>query len=213
MRHRLRASAVFSMLLLFSSCGPVKSLFPLFLDSDKVFDATLLGEWRELPDPNQKAPNQGDPKRKESSSKDENARWFFSKNEDGLSYDLSVSEPGKKDSNRVNARLVRLGDALFVDLTDEEQDPADTTGSASVSAIPAHIIGRIRLDKNEMTLSLLDEQWVSNQVDKGNFPLAQVKSPDGEVLFCTTEELRKFVSIHADDKEAFSFAWRLARVK
>jgi hypothetical protein len=40
--------------LLLGGCSPIKCLFPLYSDSDKLFDGNLIGEWRTAPDKNQK---------------------------------------------------------------------------------------------------------------------------------------------------------------
>ena len=197
---RFRAAALFGMLLFFGGCGPVNSLFPLFLDSDKVLDQNLIGEWREVPEPNEKP-----------STDDENTRWFFAKDEDGLSYNLTISVLTKGASGQFNAKLVRLGDALFVDFAHGRQS-SGSSGSSEFASIAGHMIGRIRVDKNEIRTSLLDGKWISDEIKKGSFALAHVDTPDEVVLSAPTEDLRKFVAAHAEDKEAFSDEFSLSRV-
>jgi hypothetical protein len=75
-----------------------------------------------------------------------------------------------------------------------------------------HAIARVWIDKSEIRVRFLDAKWMWKQIHAGKFPLAYVDVPTDTVVTSSTEELRKFVSAHADDKEAFSVDYRLARV-
>jgi len=189
--------------LLLGGCSPIKCLFPLYSDSDKLFDGTLIGEWRTAPDMNQKDEGPG---------ATENERWIFQKTQDHLSYDCSRVQLGKKGIVWSTVKLVKLGDALFVDF---EPGPAFPEGPQDLSypSIDAHTIARIWLEKDEIRIRFLDEKWAFKQIHDSKFSLSHVETPTDLVVTATTEELRKFAAEHADDKEAFSVEFHLTRVK
>lgn len=189
--------------LLLCGCSPVRCLFPLYNDSDKLFDGTLIGEWKTASDKNQKG---------EGSGADESDRWIFQKTRDHLSYDCSQVTLGKKGVVWSTAKLVKLGNALFLDF---EPGPAFPEGAQDVyyPSIDAHAIARIWLDKDELMIRFLDEKWAWKQIHESKFSLSYVDAPTALVVTASTEELRKFVTTHADDKDAFSDEYRLFRVK
>jgi hypothetical protein len=189
--------------LFLGGCSPIKCLFPLYADSDKLFDGTLIGEWRTAPDKNQNDEGPG---------ATENERWIFQKTQDHLSYDCSQVQLGKKGAVWSTVKLVKLGDALFVDF---EPGPAFPEGPQDLSypRIDAHTIARIWLDKDVVRIRFLDEKWAFKQIHDGKFSLSHVETPTDLVVTATTEELRKFATEHADDKDAFSVEFQLIRVK
>jgi hypothetical protein len=176
-------------------------LFPLATDADQLFDPNLIGEWRVAYD-----------QKDQTSSTTQNERWIFQKTLDHQSYDCSQIELGKHGAVLSTATLVKLGDTQFVDF---ESGPAFPEGPQDVSypMIYAHAIGRIWVDKDEIKIRFLDVKWAYKQIHAGNFPLAYVEIPTDLVITANTEQLRKFASAHADDKEAFSDEHRLVRMK
>jgi hypothetical protein len=189
--------------LFLGGCSPVKCLFPLYTDSDKLFDGTLIGEWKAAPDKNQK---------NEGTGADENDRWIFQKTQDHLSYDCSQVKLGKKGIVWSTAKLVKLGNVLFLDF---EPGPAFPEGAQDVSypSIDAHAIARIWLDRDELTIRFLDEKWARKQIHENKFSLSYVDTPTALVVTASTEDLRKFAAARADDRDAFSDEYRLFRVK
>jgi len=75
-----------------------------------------------------------------------------------------------------------------------------------------HAIAGIWLDKDEVRIRFLDEKWAWKQIHNSKFSLSHVEAPTALVVTATTEELRKFATEHADDKEVFSADFRLVRV-
>jgi hypothetical protein len=179
--------------LLLGGCSPVTCLFPLYTDSDKLFDGTLIGEWKTAPDKNQNDEGPG---------ANENGRWIFQKTQDHLSYDCSQVKLGKKGVISSTAKLVKLGNALFLDFA---PGPAFPEGAQDVSypSIDAHAMARIWLDKDELTIRFLDEKWAWKQIHESKFSLSCVDAPTALVVTASAEELRNFATTHADDKDAF----------
>ena len=199
-RNVALAALLFVTVFFLNGCAPVKSLLPLYTDADGFLDANLIGEWRIAPE-----------KSDEQSSSDDDRRWFFEKTRDHMSYECTQFELGRNGSVRSVVTLVRLGDASFADFG---PGPSFPEGSQDVSypRVEAHAIARVWIDKNEIRVRFLDAKWMWEQIHAGKFPLAYVDAPTDTVLTSSTEELRKFVSAHADDMAAFSDAYRLARV-
>lgn len=203
MKRAMLTSMLTALALLFSSCVPVMSLLPYYTDSDKLFDGNLVGEWRVVPDRSQTD---------EGSASDENQRWIFQKTKDQTTYDAWQMELGKSVLGRSTATLVKLGDALFLDLGPGD-DASDGPHDLRYPTVDAHLIARVWIEKNEVKMRFLDVEWVLDQVHAGKFPLARVETPNGLILTASTEELRKFLSVHADDKEAFAVETHLVRVQ
>ncbi len=186
---------------IFAGCGPANSLFPLFNNSDKVFDATLLGEWKQLYDPPQ--------------DDSKTARWVFRRSAREFSYDLSVTALVPKAEGLglcSTARLVRLEESLFIDFSACESEDRNLK-EISFPAIESHMFGRIRIEKDRVQIDFLKDEWVSKQVKAGKLPIAYVDTPSGPVLSAKTDELRKFALEHAKDDEAFSETFNLVRLK
>jgi hypothetical protein len=147
-------------------------LFLLYTDSDKLFDGTLIGEWRTAPDKNQEDEGPG---------ANENERWIFQKTQDHLSYDCSQLQLGRKGIVWSTVKLVKLGDFLFVDF---EPGPAFPEGPQDLSypRIDAHAIAGIWLDKDEVRIRFLDEKWAWKQIHNSKFSLSHVEAPTALVV-------------------------------
>jgi hypothetical protein len=86
-------------------------------------------------------------------------------------------------------------------------------------AIEGHVIGRVYLERDKMHIDFLSDKWVSDQAKARKLTLSSVRIGDGTVfsipdrivLSATTEDLRKFVLQHAEDKEAFSDSFAFQR--
>jgi hypothetical protein len=201
---RVKVTLLLAVAALFlGGCSPIHCLFPLYTDSDKLFDGNLIGEWRTAP---------GNVRNEEGTATNEYERWVFQKTQDHLSYDCTQIELGKKGVVWSTVTLVKFGDILFADFG---PGPAFPEGPQDLSypRIDAHAIARVWLDKDELRIRFLDEKWAWKQVHAGNLNLPHVEAPTALVLTATTEELRTFAVEHADDKEAFSAEFRLIRVK
>ena len=88
----ITALLIIGIAVLASSCAP--SLHPLYTDKDLIFEPALLGEWVEA-------------------KPDSKSTLTFSKTGD-KEYKLRSGDPGDKQSIFI-ARLVKLGDKLFLD--------------------------------------------------------------------------------------------------
>jgi hypothetical protein len=192
MRKSVLPSLV-AIFLFLGGCAPVVSLFGLYDRSSLMNDDQLVGRW-ESDD-------------KESKQKPE-CCWVFTKSNDG--YSMTVPNP---DDNQIwdsTVHLVKLGDAMFVDIEPNSEKPKQTT-RIPFPTMKVHIFGRIWIEKDSIRMALLDDDAMKNAVASGKTRLTYVNGDDGLVLTSTTEQLQAFSREHAEDKDAFSFNVSLRR--
>lgn len=193
--HSFRNGVIAAGLLIFgvlaAGCGPADSLFSLYTAEDKTFDPALLGAWK--------------PQHPTEDSNEKNTRWVF-KRKDANVYAFCWTAVNQEGCMRANARLVKLGDALFVDFegaTDDEDLPPKTT-SSPFPIVPTHMFGRIWIEKDTLRIHLLQEDWIKKQIKAGTFKLPYLEVNGSILLSAKTEDLRQFAQQHAEDQDAFS---------
>jgi hypothetical protein len=203
MKSRLpRIAATLALTLLLNGCAPIDSIFPLYKDGDAAFDDHLLGSWQ--------------PVITDANASDKDVRWIFSHSEGDQFYGFKWGAVGVKGGFIAEVHLVRLGNDLFVDFEGDSQKLDDTPNSDNVVPYPmitTHMIGRIWLEKDSLVIHFLGDDWVKKQVKSGTFSLAHLDINGGQILTAQTEDLRKFMQAHADDKEALSEEFKLTRAK
>jgi hypothetical protein len=190
----IKCLAVLALTICVLSC--VWSLQPLFEESDLVFERGLVGTWK---------------------TADHEDTWTFEKaqnsNEYVLVYHQAEFEPGGPSANkksvpgdtvRFQARLGRLGGHLFLDLIPEaEGNPRVHNDLFNWHLIRAHTICRLWLDKDELRLDWLDENWLGEAFKSGKITIAHARAADGWVVTAPTKELQQMVLKYAEDKDAF----------
>jgi len=174
----------------------VWSLQPLFEKSDLVFEPGLVGIWK---------------------TTDNADTWTFERtknsNEYVLVYHQAEFEPnspflGQKsvagDTVRFEARLGGLGGHLFLDLIPEKDgNPQVHNDLFNWHLIRAHTICRVWLEKNELRLGWLDEDWLEKALQSGEVKIAYAQAEDGIVVTAPTKELQQLVLKYAEDEKAF----------
>jgi hypothetical protein len=199
----MKSKSLCAMILLgyftLAGCGPVNSLFSLYTNDDKFLDENLIGEWRQAPET---APES-----------DRNMRWVFLRDGDSNVYKSTLGAIGGRGVFLAKARLVRLGNSLFVDFQGDTDSISGEDTPVPYPIIQSHAIGRIWIEKEVVRIHFLNDDWVKQQLKAGKLTLAHAGPDDDPVLNASTAELRKFALEHADDKEAFSENYELARVK
>ena len=203
MKLRLAGIALtLALALLLNGCAPIDSIFPLYKDEDAVFDDHLLGTWqRVLTDVN---------------ASDKDQRWTFSHAEGEKYYDFKWGAVGTKGGFIAEVRLVRLGNALFIDFEGDAQKIDDAAKSDAVVPYPmitTHMLGRVWLEKDSLLIHFLSDDWVKEQVRAGTFSLAHLDVNGGQILTAQTDDLRKFMQAHADDTKALSEEFKFTRAK
>ena len=180
-------------------CGPVNSLFALYTSEDKFFDENLIGEWQQTP--------------ATATESEKNGRWVFLRDGDTSVYKTSLVTIGKRGGFVAKGRLVRLGKAVFVDFEPDTDSSGDGELTLPYPVIESHMIGRVWIEKDQVRIHFLDENWIKKQLKEGKLTLAHAGPAETPILNATTAELRKFAQEHAEDEEAFSENYELARMK
>lgn len=203
MQTQLAKIALSLMLALpLCGCAPIASIFPLYNSADTAFDAQLVGTWR--------------PVEKGSDGPDKNTRWIFSHPGSGNFYDFRGTPLDQKGGFVAKARLVRLGQALFVDFEGDDRavDQAEENDSVvPFPIVPVHMMGRVWLEGDTLRVHFLSDDWVKKQAKAGTLALAHLDVDGGQLLTATTADLRKFMEAHADDADALAEHYDFTRVK
>jgi hypothetical protein len=180
---------------LLAGCEPQQSLSPLVAKEDTLFDKQLLGEWQIWGGTSSKP-------------EDKPGLIVFRAADAAYTYDVKVSNFDEEGGTLSSvARLVKLGDYVFIDFGTPDTDKWPQT---PYPALSCHVFGRLTLEKDRARMNFLSDDWVRSSVKTAKLPLVfdETSSP---VLSATTADLRQFALAHAEDHEAFSETFTLVR--
>ena len=183
-RSQVMKSSVTSLILIFviltAACVP--SLHPLYTDQDLTMEPALIGTWV-------------DKKTGES--------WTFSSSEK-LKYTLvHVDSDGSRD--KYDARLVKVGNELFLDIVPAKSDSADNRFIATHTFV--HVISK----ESTVQISYMEPRWLKDFL-KDNPSAIRHEKVNGEILLTSSpKETQKFLLEHLDTREAFSSPDALVR--
>jgi hypothetical protein len=100
--------------------------------------------------------------------------------------------------------VVRLGDSRFLDITSKDTPSL---------AVPAHMIARVWMEKEELRLQVLDSEWLRQKIRDTGVPHLEVED-EQVILTAPTQELQKFVLLYSAEPRAFeSDVGRFRRVQ
>ena len=171
----ITASFIAGLLLVLAACVP--SLHPLYTDKDLIFEPALLGEWAEA-------------------KPDSKSTLTFSKAGD-KEYKL-VSGDGPDKKSMFIARLVKLGDKLFLDV---KPDPAS---EPDCSGLPWHMFFYVSRIEPTLRMWDLNDKWLEKLLKKDP-SLLKHEVVDGDlVLTASTKQLQSFLLRHVNTKGAFT---------
>lgn len=192
MRKRLKISLfLFVAAFLLSACVP--SVNPLYTPETVVFRSELLGVW------------------KEKAESEES--WAFSKFE-ADSYKVIIQE--KESSSEFIGKLVKLGDAHFLDLypTDEPLEKNKAIGVMYKAAfLPCHMILKVELGE-ALKVNFMQPQGLRDilQVD-ANALSHTFREKDYPVITATTKDLQAFVRKHATSEQLWGEPGTLKKIQ
>lgn len=159
--------------LLLTACVP--SVYPLYTPETIVFREDLVGIWKEKPD--------------------DEAFWKFSKAGTN-SYICVIQE--KEESSTLEARLVQLGESLYLDL----QPSADSLKGLEegpfykAALVRGHLFMKIKL-AGKLELQFVSAKALKALIEAEQEPLDWMGKDQTEmVLTATTERLQKFFKKH-----------------
>lgn len=156
----------------------VPSLHPLYTETDKLILPGLAGDW--LP-------------------QDDDEVWSFQAEPDS-SYALAYIEG--EDTSWFVVHLVNLDGTVFMDMY---PDPSDVLSDAyKEHLVGVHTFCKIEIDSSELTISILDSDWLRSQIDSGKVSIRHdTLGPGDLVLTANTDELQQFMRSIAADTNAF----------
>ena len=169
---------ILALALLVAGCI-VTSVHPLYFEEGVVYDQTLLGTWSE---------------------KGENEAWLFKKAE-GNTYQLFIFD--EESSGEFEARLVRLGDYLFLDIFPKAQQSGNVL--YNLHTVPMHSFMKVSIEEDFLHLAPLDKEWFDEMIKQEKITIKHEKRDDLCVLTASTGELQEFVLKYADDEDVFEF--------
>jgi hypothetical protein len=172
-------------LLLAMSC--VVSRHPIYSDKDLVSLPGLAGTW---------ADDQGE------------TRWNFTAAGE-KAFDLVYTEKGL--DSRFEARPVKLGNFLFLDLYPKAPEPHNDF--YVMHFLPAHTAFLAVLDGDRLTLRMPNINWLEKQFHEKKLKFAFDQWDDRLVLMGATPELQKLLIQIATIPDAFGDPAELKRVK
>ena len=163
--------------LALSAC--VLSLEPLYGDADLTFDPALVGTWKPV---------------------DEPESWKCRKSEDGAYRVVYTDERGRKGEFSVH--LLSIDGKRFLDLFPVE---TATTRNPFYSDhwIPAHTFARVLSMTPALKLAIFDQDWLEKLLAKQPEALAHKIVGGHVVITAATDEVKHFLSTHADTPGAF----------
>ena len=171
-------TAILALALLVGGCV-VTSIHPLYFEEDVVYDQTILGTWSE---------------------KGESESWLFKKTE-GNAYQLFIFD--EESSGEFEARLVRLGDYLFLDIFPKEKQSGNVL--YNLHTVPMHSFMKVSIEEDVLHLAPLDKEWFDEMIKQKKITIKHEKRDDLCVLTASTKELQEFVLKYADNEDVFEF--------
>ena len=202
--RRLILFPLLAGLMLLMACEPVISLHPLYTEKDLVFEPALLGCWGE------------EGEEEEADKEDAEKVCVFTFEAAGeKAYKLTIQE-NEGVFREFRAHLLRLGEALFLDVQPVWPEEADDE-IYQAHHVAGHSFHRLWLEKDVFHYAPLREEWVSESLESGLIDISHARILDGDegqvVLTGMTQELQAFVGGLAENKEAFDRSEAIYRLR
>ncbi len=185
---------VAGLAMLLSGC--VWSVHPLYTEETVVFEPALVGVW---------ATADGEKIAIVKEGKDKNYEVTYQQK------DLSEGASGK-----YNARLVRLGEYLFLDVYPDKK-AVDTLMEAKPVwyLLPTHTFYRVQLNGDAVTVSLVDDELVTKS-EPSTLAHEEIGAEDGEngyLLTASSAELQAGLAKRAGDEKIYLKLGEFRRLK
>jgi hypothetical protein len=189
--QRSMKRTVLGLVLVLAIAGCVPSLEPIYTEKDIVFDAALVGIW------------------KESDSK---STWNFTKGGEKKYTLLHTDGDGRKAEFEVH--LVKLKDRQFLDLlvTKLSEPEVQLNVWASASLVPAHLILQVYGIGKTLKIAAMNPDWLKEHLEKNPGAIQHRQLPDKRVVVtASTTDLQKYVLLQAEGEGLFGEPAELTR--
>jgi hypothetical protein len=181
---------ILAALLVLPGCW-VMSINPLYeehlfghSDPDLTFDQNLVGSWWQ--------PKEGCLLKIAAADEKYAVEYVTPKQKQGEGCALDEGQ-----TVRMEGRLVKLDAHRFLDVAPRSDD-------VCFSCLPMHQIYLMALDKDSLTLTPIDGDWLKQGVEQNKVVVATLPDDnDHDSLAATTKDLKDFYRRYADDQAAF----------
>lgn len=106
---------------------------------------------------------------------------------------FEASAEGTSDPEKVLLHVARLGEFRFLDIASKDTPSL---------AIPAHMIARVWMEKEELRLQVLDSEWLRQKIRDTGAPHFEAED-EQVILTAPTPDLQKFVLLYAAEPKAY----------
>jgi hypothetical protein len=182
----IRVASIIALLLPVCGCVPIPSFYPLWDEQHAAFETKLLGEWRN------------------ADSSDDGAMSFAESAEKTYlaTYSEKDEKSGKIKKSLYTAKLVRLGNHLFIDfISDEASFDKRMDNEAYQPLVPMHFFTRLELDGDILKLAFLDDERLEKRVLKKEIDLPLLKRKNTILLTAETAKIQQVLEQFAEDKD------------
>jgi len=198
-KHRITFTAIyFTLFVLVSGCG-IFSIHPLFHQKDLIVETKLIGTWKEASDDD---------------------LWIKIDTTSDKKYLFTIIN--KDDTLNFVMGLLQLQGQYFIDLFPDGDcsvfGGGDCQGLDNMirNYIPAHTFMKLDINSGDIFLTEFDNDRLIKLFQQNRIRLAHELPDDNEdyvVITASTDDLQKFITRYANDKEAFSEAVKYSKVK
>jgi hypothetical protein len=148
-------------------------------DPDKIFDTSLVGSWGITSDNCSSVLKIG--------GSDHVYNWEWRA--------LSEACTDKEKVLYYESELFRLDNHLFLDLSARSEDVCELCRAV-------HWIFLLRVDKDSLTLTPIDSEWLKQAKEQNTVTLATLPD-DTDTIMASAKDLKAFCRKYADDKNVF----------
>ena len=149
-------------------------------DQDLTFDPTLVGAWQVTSD---------------------NCKLILTISGDAKTYELETAGQGEgcndsgKEIEYHQGRLLKLDNHYFLDMSPRPDAICEM-------CLPLHWIFLVRFDKDALSLTPIDDEWLKHALEQGTVTLATMPG-NTDRLTASSKDLKGFCRKYADNKEVF----------
>ncbi len=123
-----------------------------------------------------------------------------------ISGDKIMTYDEKGARGMLNAVYFRMGESFFLDTIAEGPPEGAVSEWWTMHLVPAHVVTRVDLHDNNLTLTPIDYNYLEKALEKGEIKLKHMKQKDDNTLLFTasSEEWMDFLKKYGKDKLIFS---------
>lgn len=189
---------VIGLMIVFQSCT-IFSLHPLYEEEDLLEEPQLLGLWQ--------GTEEGDDYVSFEKLKDKKYlfRYMEEQQKEGEIIDL--------DTVSFEVGLLQVGDHYFMDLYPYYEGERDEGFYLFRNFIPTHSFLKIEWEDQRLVLYIFELDHMRKLFEQNRIRIKHEMFEDYIVITASTDELKRFISKYADDKEAFDEPSEFKKIK